>query len=306
MFPVDQTGIVPVQPSQIREVAARSVGPCAVVADLSWDHGEAVVVELQTASGQRLIGKAHRQAGKFAAECIAYERWVPALGRHAPRLIVADPECQVLILTKLDAAALAERPDVDMLDVHRQAGALLARFHGSEPAVLIEGHARLQRERLAAWVDRAAANVLSSEDVSLVDRQLAALDTLPDPAGVPCHRDWQPRNWLVDDGGVVHAIDFEHARVAPWYEDLQRLWWNEWLDAPACADAFFDGYGRTLDGDELSAFTATSALGHLTTIVWAHEHADDDFGAHARRCLARIRERPAGEPGGGPRSSPRA
>lgn len=65
-------------------------------------------------------------------------------------------------------------------------------------------------------------------DVAFVDEQLAILEAMPDPLGVPCHRDWQPRNWVIDDAGSIRAFDFERSRPAPWHEDLYRLWWNEW------------------------------------------------------------------------------
>ena len=102
---------------------------------------------------------------------------------------------------------------------------------------------------------------------------------------MPCHRDWQTRNWLVDAAGEPWAIDFEHARVAPWFEDVGRLWWREWQGRPGLAEAFFDGYGRRLDGDDRRWFDISSALWHLTTIVWADEHDDRPFLAEGRAHL---------------------
>ena len=95
-----------------------------------------------------------------------------------------------------------------------------------------------------------------------------------DPLGVPCHRDWQPRNWLVDDAGEPWAIDFEHARVGPWFEDVGRLWWREWQGRPDLAEAFFDGYGRRLDGDDRRWFDID--LGAVAP-------DDDRVGRRARR-----------------------
>lgn len=84
----------------------------------------------------------------------------------------------------------------------------------------------------------------------------------------------------MDERGAVSAIDFEHARVSPWFEVLHRLWWNEWAAREDLADAFFEGYGRPPTERELTILLATSLLGHLCTIVWAYEHADEAFGAH--------------------------
>lgn len=270
----------------ITRVATDVVGPCRLVADLSWPHGESLVVELETADGERIIGKAFRQDGKFDAEHHAYRRWVPSLEPHAPRLLAADTASQVLVISKLEAQAMSMVPGLDHIDVHRQAGALLARFHGAERRPRIAEYAALQQARLDTWVERAAPGVLHPDEIAFVDRQLEVLEDIDDPMAVPCHRDWQPRNWLVDRTGAVSVIDFEHARLGPWFEDLTRLWWAEWTEQPGLAEAFFDGYGRTLDADGHEAFMAISLLGHLITIVWAHEHGDDDYGAFARRCLA--------------------
>ena len=112
---------------------------------------------------------------------------------------------------------------------------------------------------------------------------------LPDPVGVPCHRDWQPRNWMIADDGEPWAIDFEHAAIAPWYEDVLRLWRQEWQGAPDLAEAFFAGYGRSLDDVDRRWFDALAALGHVTTIVWSDEHDDEPFAARGRAALAAMR-----------------
>ena len=151
------------------------------------------------------------------------------------------------------------------------------------------GYAASQRRRLADWVRRAGPGVLAADEVDIVSAALAALDDLPDPLGVRCHRDWQPRNWLVDDDGILRVFDFEHWRVEPWVEDLQRLWRDEWQDRPELAAAFFDGYGRRPDEVAERWLEGLAMLGHLTTIVWADEHDDAPFAAEAREHLAAAR-----------------
>jgi hypothetical protein len=66
------------------------LGRCRVVAEHAWPHGESLVVVLETADDQTVVAKGHRRAEKFAVEHEAYERWVPALGDAAPRLLAAD------------------------------------------------------------------------------------------------------------------------------------------------------------------------------------------------------------------------
>lgn len=184
---------------------------------------------------------------------------------------------------------MVEETASDLVEVHRQAGALLSRFHRSQAPAPMEHYAAHQRERLNTWLERAHAGVLQTSEVDFVTGQLAVLDEVPAPLGVPCHLDWQPGNWLIDRFGVLSGIDFELARIGPWHEDLHRLWWNEWIDQPELSRAFFDGYGRNLDSMEARVLLATSVLGHLAAIVWAHEHGDRQVHTHARRCIALAR-----------------
>jgi len=277
----------------IMSAACEALGPCRRVADLSWSHGESSVVELQTADGEHVIAKAYRQAARFAAESAAYEQWVPSLGANAPTVLARDAGRQVLIMTKVAGSPMGDGQQLSVeatVDAHRQAGALLAKFHSAAPAVVIESYVDAQRARMASWLARDVDGVLDDADVSFAAEQLNALAALPDPVGVPCHQDWQPRNWLIDDRGALSVIDFEVSRIGPWFEDLQRLWWNEWMQDRRLADAFFAGYGHHLTDVEMTMLGAISPLGHLIVIVWAHEHHDEVYGTHARRCIAQARK----------------
>jgi len=266
---------------RVVEAASELLGPTEVLADLSWPHGEAVVLDLWS-GGRRAVGKAYRQQAKFANELLAFERWVPAIADRAPVVLGADPVGQVLLFSHLDGQPASSLDLGDAADLHRRAGALLARFHRADEAVPLDGFLDGQRRRLDDWAARARRGLLATDEIGLVAAHLDAVADLDDPLGVPCHRDWQPRNWLVDRAGEPWAFDFEHARIGPWFEDVQRLWWDEWQDAPALADAFFDGYGRRLDDAERRWLAATSALWHLTTVVWADEHDDAAFVDAAR------------------------
>ncbi|MFT3852935.1 MAG: aminoglycoside phosphotransferase family protein [Ilumatobacteraceae bacterium] len=234
--------------------------------------------------GRHVVGKAHRQAEKFAAELHAYRRWVPAIADRAPTLLGADPVAQVLLLGHV----AGRPPEAADPRLHRRAGSLLARFHAAEVTVRLDGFHDHWRSRLDDWMARARPGVLTETEVDTAGHHLAVVAGLPDPDGVPTHRDWQPRNWLLDDGGELWAIDFEHARIAAWFEDVMRLWWQEWRAVPELSDAFFEGYGRALDDVERRWLMATSAVAHVSTIVWADEHDDAAFGAAARAHLASI------------------
>jgi len=275
------------QPEEaLMRLAAEALGPCSFGADLSWDHGESVVREIVAGDGTAHIGKAHRRAAKFAAELHAYRYWVPALERHAPRLLaVDDGPGQAMIMTRVPGEPV---PDDGDAAIHRSAGEILRRLHDGVPPMRDGGYVETERRRLESWLERARPGLLTEEEIVIARRAVEFLADAPDPVLVPCHCDWQPRNWLVDDAGSLHVIDFEHARLWPWWADVTRLWWAEWYRHPVLAEAFFAGYGRTLDRTEERCLRASSAIGHLVTIVWADEHHDTAYGAAARTHLETI------------------
>ncbi|MGY6502013.1 MAG: phosphotransferase enzyme family protein [Acidimicrobiales bacterium] len=281
----------PATTDEVVQVVSAALGPCRVLVDHSWPHGESRVVELETESGRRVVGKSYRQEIKYLIEADAYRRWVPALGQGAAELLACDDRAHVLVLSWIDARPVADVEGADLVDVHRQAGRLLARLHAAEPPIVMDDFVGALRRRLDEWVERDVDGVLEPAEVAFVADRLTDIAGLPDPVGVICHRDWSPRNWLVDDTGHVSVIDFESVRHAPWFEDLRRVWWNEWADDPELADAFFAGYGRRPTDDEVRSLEVVSSLEHITTIVWAHEHDDEPFGARARDLLAAARRR---------------
>ncbi|MFK8023518.1 MAG: phosphotransferase enzyme family protein [Ilumatobacter sp.] len=268
---------------------ANLVGPIDVVEDLSWTHGESLVIDARSGTHGPMIVKSHRQHAKFLGELHAYRRWAPALGHHAPRLIAVDESLRVLVLTKV-AGAIGSISD----ETSREAGRLLAMFHGADEPVRVDGYAASQRDRLERWCRRAAPGVITRRQISFVSGRLEELTELDDPVGVPCHRDYHPRNWLTAASGHLTIIDFEHSRYDPWIEDIVRLWTDDWVARPRAAEHFLDGYGSSLDDDDRRRLQARASLSLLTTIVWATEHDDVAFASHARTQLERAM---AGTPG---------
>ena len=128
--------------------------------------------------------------------------------------------------------------------------------------------------------------LLSDAEVEFVRAAVAGLAEFDDPLGVPCHRDWQPRNWLTAADGSVAVIDFGNSRVGYWWQDFERLWWSEWRADPELARGFFAGYGTPLDETTRLQLRATATQWLLSTIVWADEVDDASFGDHARTQLA--------------------
>jgi thiamine kinase-like enzyme len=105
---------------------------------------------------------------------------------------------------------------------------------------------------------------------------------------VPAHRDYGPRNWLVDAAGHVRVIDFAHSEPSPWAVDLQKLTMREWRGRPELEAAFLEGYGRVPDGEDRFVLRAYVALSALATIAWSVAHDDPGFEAEARSVLAEL------------------
>jgi aminoglycoside phosphotransferase len=256
------------------------LGPLEFVADRSWPHGVSTVIEVRSVNGKSMIVKSPADVAKFDAELHAYVRWAPVLVGHVPELIASDRSRRLLIVSKL-------RGEIGDLSVatFREAGRLLRLLHGAEPPTPIVGFADSCRARFDTWMQRARPGVLSGAEVDFVDQKVARLDGLPDPEGVPCHRDWQPRNWLTASDATVSVIDFGNSRVGHWFQDFERMWWTEWRTNPGLGRAFFEGYGRELSAVDREQLRATSILWLFTTIVWADEVGDAPFGDHARARL---------------------
>lgn len=259
-------------------------GPTAsLVEEWIWPHGQSRVARVRTGAGDVVV-KWERSARDLEREVTALRDWAPALGDDAGQLLAVDADAHVLVLTHVPGAPASGPVGLDP-ETHRRAGALLARLHASAPGVPDEEYG----ERLLAELEEKAA-----VHASLVDpRELAALRAIAAPVAsvrtmrlVPAHRDYGPRNWLVDGDGHVRVIDFAHAELSPWAVDLQKLTMREWRGRPDLEAAFLEGYGRVPDDEDRLVLRAYVALSTLATIAWSIAHDDAAFEAEARSVLA--------------------
>jgi len=297
-------------PRELLVLAAAHVGAPTAVADLSWDHGESAVWRVAGPAGVVAL-KGHRQRRKFAQELTAYREWLPLLepadagaagtlptgeagapevrrafppGIGTPRLLAhRDEHPRGVVLTWERGALVAdlEPSGPAAHDLRARAGAFLRALHDlpfadPDPVPLDEAYAR----RLAAWSERARGVVPDAVVADVGAALTEALPALATLSRVRCHRDYTPRNWLAREGGELVVLDFEHARPDLGVADLERLWVGEWRREPALREAFLAGYGRDLTADEEETLRRVAALGGLTTVVWAREHADAAFEAH--------------------------
>src|SRR5690625_4103198 len=290
-----------VPPLQLLDFVEDHVGAAKVVADLSWDHAESAVWKVCGEYGDYIL-KAHRQVRKFRQELNAYQRWLPLLKGttpmpvNLPRLVASRQEAPHALLFSFEPGVLLESPEGrllaegDRLDVFRRAGVFLRLLHDlpmedDDPVPLAQAFAM----RAESWSKRAEEIVPEGVRTWVALQLQETLPLLRNRKRVPTHRDFTPRNWLLaPDTGMLTVIDFEHSRLDLLVGDFERVWAGYWPRDPAGREAFLTGYGRVLSGEEEELLAGISALGGLTTVVWAREHDDRRFEREGWQLLARL------------------
>jgi len=252
-----------------------------VVRDHSWGQVERSVLEV-THEGRRYIVKAggrgdHHMAREIHAHLLWLEPWT-VLGR-APRLVHADVAAHLLVTIHLPGRLVLDTDHAHDPATYRQAGELLALLHGQDAATDPDHEARENRKTLA-WLDSPHRIAPRTEE-----RLRALIASWPTPAAtlVPTHGDWQPRNWLVDEDGVVSVIDFGRAALRPAMTDLARLEAQQFRGHPELERAFLDGYGADPRGP--GAWQRTLVREAVSTAAWAHQVGDEEFEAQGLRMV---------------------
>lgn len=256
--------------------------------DHSWGLTSTVVLEVEH-DGRRLVVKAaDPRDGHFPREVRAHRSWLGPwveAGR-APRLLHLDEDARILVTEFVPGDLVLGGPHELDPDVHRQAGALLAVLHGQDSVVDDTYWAR-EQETTLAWLDR--PHRITPATAARVRDVVEAWD-LPPAVLVPTHGDWQPRNWVLDSGAVVHAIDFGRADLRPAATDLARLTAQQFRTSADLEHAFVSGYGS--DPREPAAWRRHLLREAVSTAAWAHEVGDEQFERQGLRmvdeALARV------------------
>ncbi|MBD7982411.1 aminoglycoside phosphotransferase family protein [Oerskovia merdavium] len=265
--------------------ASTGGGGVRLVEEWVWPHGQSRVARVRTGAGDVVV-KWERSARNVEREVEALRRYVRVLGDDAGQLLAADMDAHVLVMTHVPGTLAAGAASLAP-DVHRQAGTLLARLHASAPAVPDEGYG----ERLLTELDEkvaAHADLVDAADLVRLREVAAPVAGVRSVRLVPAHRDFGPRNWLVDAAGHVRVIDFAHSEPSPWAVDLQKLTMREWRGRADLEAAFLEGYGRVPDDEDRLVLRAYVALSALATIAWSVAHDDPGFEAEARSVLAEL------------------
>lgn len=258
-----------------------------LVHDHSWGLVDTVVLE-GMATGRRVIVKAAGPGDHhIEREIRAHHDWVPALAAtgHAPTLLHADPRARLLVTDYLPGRLVLGTASEHDPGTYRQAGALLARIHATSSRV-DEQQEEALRDRALAWLD--GPHRIDPAAEKELRRRIADWPT-PPVTVVPTHGDWQPRNWI-DDNGTIRIIDFGRADYREASSDLARLAAQQFRDNPALEAAFLDGYGD--DPRQPDAWQRLRTREAIGTAAWAFQVGDESFEAQGHRMIADMLSRP--------------
>jgi Choline/ethanolamine kinase len=262
------------------EAAARFIGPCEITEALG-----PAVARVSARSGKEYVIKKHDYRDKHDREVHAYQHWTPALGSSAPQLVAADAQALTIVTTALDGHP---HPGSLTAAAHHQAGTVLRCFHDAEPPRPLPGYRDWLRDRAAYWTGRARL-FINAADLGNASAHLAALQQAADPDGVPCHLDFQPRNWLLGQAADLYLVDFEHAHTDLPLRDLVRLRFRVWPARPDLKDAFLNGYGHDLTGSDTETLQHLGALDALTAIAGGHQNHDIQLVQYGHSALRQLR-----------------
>jgi len=288
--------------------AASVVGPVEVMSDQSKEHGghESSTCRLHTPAGFCYL-KVHQTTSHWNNEVYAYERWAPAFGNFAPKLIaVRDEEPLALIINELPGQIVEDMqlPVSQEHSIWRAAGAALVALHnlgtgdsfgtclrdGTFAEECIRDAKDYVSKRFRSQIEQAIRGGYVNNDELATIR--AAYESIPAFEGeppIPCHRDYCTANWLVgEDGNWAGVIDFEFAhwdmRVADFSRDPQWSWYRR----PDLLEAFLDGYGRSLTAIENHQLLVAHAEYALGAILWGRDNAFYGFEREGRDALIHL------------------
>lgn len=257
------------------------LGPTTLVEDLSWDVVDTAVLHLRAARGDVVVKAAGEANHHIGREITAHERHTAPLVERtaAPRLVGASREANLLVTEYLPGRLVEGAPAEYERDTYVEAGRLLRLFHDQDARSDPDAE-RTATERALAWLDAEHRIAQAAERAA---RAVLRAYRPPPLSVVPTHGDWQPRNWLVDDGRII-VIDFGRFAFRPAASDLCRLAAQQWRTDPALELAFLEGYGS--DPRDPSVWPVMQLREAIGTAAWAYQVGNATFEAQGHRMLA--------------------
>jgi len=289
---------------------AAVLGPIEVVSDTSREHAglRAAAQRLRLSSGGCYL-KIHRDRSHWENEVHAYEQWAPAFGNFAPRLLAVRAEEPVaLVISELPGNVLEDvQSDLSREQVRaawHAAGQALAALHDLAVGEYFGACRRdgtcagtpvgNARQYISAIIEEQVerglkSGILNADELAVVRAACALLPAFEGVRPVPCHRDYCPPNWLVSrEGAWTGVIDFEFSGWDVRAADFTRYPNWDWIDRPDLAEAFFEGYGRTLTPAEEQQRLVAHTLYTLSAVVWGMENSYFGYAADGRRAFKHL------------------
>ncbi|MHA7290580.1 aminoglycoside phosphotransferase family protein [Arthrobacter sp. MDT3-24] len=259
------------------------LGEFSVVRDYSWPLQDTNVLHVVTPLGEGFIVKASTTSHHIHREIGAHAGGFDGLHGRVPTLRHASAKAGILVTEFLPGIRVEGTPAEDEPETYRQAGELLATIH--RPAGESSTYAEALTAKTRAWMDR-AHGLLPETHLDSFERELEALQ--PGVVQlVATHGDYQPRNWL-QDNGQIKVIDFGRAELRPWVHDLVRISHQQFVHRADLADAFHAGLGKTVGPAELDVWRLENLNHAIGTVVWANQVGDAAFEQTGRIMVERL------------------
>ena len=268
------------QPQQ--DLLASWLPDAHVTHDYSWGLVETTVLRVESGGATYTVKAGGPSDGHISRELAAHTWWLePWVSRgRAPRLAHGDAAAKLLVTTYLPGDLVLGSPAQQLPSTFRQAGELLALLHG-QPGKEDDTFEVAENNKALRWLDQ--AHRINSD---LTERLRAIIASWPTQTImlVPTHGDWQPRNWL-SQNGTVSVIDLGRAALRPAFTDLIRLDAQDFRDDPSgqLERAFYDGYGA--DPRTSGLWPRAKLREAIGTAVWAHRVGDEPFEAQGHRMI---------------------
>lgn len=259
------------------------LGSFSVVRDCSWPLQDTTVLHLRTPGGREYIVKASAVSHHIGREISAYQRGFPELEARVPVLAYASPEARILVAEFLPGQLVEGTSAEFEPETYLQAGMLLRRLHC--PAGTSTSYMPAMIAKTRSWLDRSSGLIPESQRGRL-STELSKIRSGPVEL-VRTHGDYQPRNWLVDDG-TIKVIDFGRADARVWVHDLIRLRHQQLQDRADLRDAFYTGLGRSLEPEDTDVWQLENLNQAIGAVVWAHQVGDGKFEESGRAMVERV------------------
>ena len=266
-----------------RDLLDRWLPGAELVCDRSDLHRAGTTALVLSSGDDRFLVKAAGEGVRHIdRELAAFRSWLTPwteAGR-APSLVEADLDARIIVMTHLDGEPASSSEAIHDPEIYRQAGELLATFHG-QASVEDEDYEPELDERALGWLDGAGL------EAGLADRLRAEIASWPTPTTilVPTHGDWQPTSWVVD-AGTLGVVDSGRFGFRPALYDLSRLSAQDFARNDTFEKAFLEGYGS--DPREPEAWHRLQVRDAISVAAWAHRTGHAEVAALSAETLTAL------------------